>query len=65
MKPASLNKERLDEQIREQRLIHAEIESHRASLESVAYSAQDLINNSSNSRLAAKIQAKLSDVLTR
>lgn len=65
MKPASLNKERLDEQLREQRLIHAEIESHRASLESVAYSAQDLINNSSNSRLASKIQAKLSDVLTR
>lgn len=65
MRPASLNKERLDEQLREQRLIHAEIESHRASLESVAYSAQDLINNSSNSRLASKIQAKLSDVLTR
>lgn len=65
MKPASLNKERLEEQIREQRLIHAEIENHRGSLESVAYSAQDLINTSSNSRLASKIQSKLSDMLTR
>lgn len=65
MRPASLHKERLDEQLREQRLIHAEIESHRSSLESVAYSAQDLINTSSNSRLASKIKDKLSDVLTR
>lgn len=65
MKPASLNKERLEEQIREQRLIHAEIENHRGSLESVAYSAQDLINTSSNSRLTSKIQSKLSDMLTR
>lgn len=65
MRPASLNKERLEEQLREQRLVQAEIESHRTSLESVAYSAQELINTSSNARLASKIQAKLSDVLTR
>lgn len=66
MRPASLIKERLDEQMSEQRLIHADVEGHRASLESVAYTAQDVINTSMNNpRLQSKLQAKLSDMLTR
>ncbi|XP_052120461.1 dystonin isoform X27 [Frankliniella occidentalis] len=64
-RPASLIKERLEEQIREHRLLQAEIDSHKASVESVARSAQELVNTASNSRLAKKIETKLHDVTSR
>jgi type II secretory pathway component PulM len=65
MRPASLLKERLEEQIREHRLLHADVDNHRPSVESVAQSAQELVSTASNARLAKKIETKLRDVTTR
>lgn len=61
----SLHTERLAEQIREFRLLQSDIDTHRASVDSVAHSTQELMINSSNPRLAKKIEVKLKDVMTR
>ena len=65
MRPASLIKERLQEQVREHRGLLADLESHRASLDSVTVAAQDLMTTASNARLAKKIEMKLQDVISR
>jgi hypothetical protein len=65
MRPASLLKERLEEQIREHRLLQTDVDSHRPSVESVAQSAQELVATASNARLAKKIETKLRDVTSR
>lgn len=65
MRPASLIKERLQEQVREHRSLLADLESHRASLDSVTLAAQDLMTTASNARLAKKIEQKLQDVISR
>lgn len=65
LRPASLIKERLQEQVREHRGLLADLESHRASLDSVTVAAQDLMTNASNARLARKIEQKLQDVISR
>nr|CAD7258245.1 unnamed protein product [Timema shepardi] len=65
MRPVSLNKERLEEQLREHRLLQAEVDSHRASVESVTQSAEELVTNASNARLAKKIETKLRDLQSR
>jgi type II secretory pathway component PulM len=65
MRPASLQKERLEEQLREHRLLHSDVDNHRPSVESVAQSAQELVATASNARLAKKIETKLRDVTTR
>lgn len=62
-RPASLIKERLQEQIREHRGFLADLESHQASIESVTASANDLTATASNARIAKKIQSKLQDVI--
>ncbi|XP_031629806.1 dystonin isoform X14 [Contarinia nasturtii] len=62
-RPASLIKERLQEQIREHRSLLADLESHQASIESVTASANDLTATASNARIAKKIQGKLQDVV--
>ncbi|XP_050437249.1 dystonin isoform X15 [Adelges cooleyi] len=64
-RPVSLHPERLSEQIREYRLLQSDIDTHRASVDSVAHSTQELMINSSNPRLAKKIEIKLKDVTTR
>ncbi|XP_053979643.1 dystonin isoform X39 [Hylaeus volcanicus] len=64
-RPASLQKERLEEQQRDQRLLQADLDSHRLSVESVASSARDLLTNSSNARIAKRIEGKLKDVQGR
>ncbi|XP_044737986.1 dystonin isoform X15 [Chrysoperla carnea] len=64
-RPASLNKERLEEQIREQRLLQADIDSHRPSVDSITKTAHELISNASNARVAKKIEQKLHDVKSR
>ncbi|XP_017877780.1 microtubule-actin cross-linking factor 1 isoform X27 [Ceratina calcarata] len=64
-RPASLLKERLEEQQRDQRLLQADLDSHRLSVEAVSTSAQDLLTNSSNARIAKRIEAKLKDVQGR
>ncbi|XP_046140944.1 dystonin isoform X21 [Osmia bicornis bicornis] len=62
---ASLQKERLEEQQRDQRLLQADLDSHRLSVEAVASSARDLLTNSSNARIAKRIEGKLKDVQGR
>ncbi|XP_072153558.1 microtubule-actin cross-linking factor 1 isoform X36 [Bemisia tabaci] len=64
-RPASLHKERLEEQLREHKVLQSDIDSHRTSVDSVAYSAQELISTASNPRLAKKIESKLRDVTSR
>lgn len=64
-RPASLNKERLEEQVREQRLLQSDLDSHRPSVESITSTAMDLVTNSSNARIAKKIESKLVDVKSR
>lgn len=65
MRPTSLNKDRLDEQLREHRVLVADIESHRPSFESINESAAALIANPDNARVARKIEAKMKDLNTR
>ncbi|KAK7865644.1 hypothetical protein R5R35_006900 [Gryllus longicercus] len=65
LRPASLSKERLEEQLREHRLLQSDVDSHRPSVESVTQSAQELVATASNPRLAKKIDAKLHDVIAR
>ncbi|XP_065222471.1 microtubule-actin cross-linking factor 1 isoform X5 [Planococcus citri] len=64
-RPASLHKERLEDQMREHRVLRADVDSHRTSVDSVTQSAQQLINTASNPRLAKKIETKLRDVVSR
>ncbi|XP_076629248.1 dystonin-like protein short stop isoform X11 [Colletes latitarsis] len=64
-RPASLQKERLEEQQRDQRLLQADLDSHRLSVEAVAGSARDLLTNSNNTRIAKRIEGKLKDVQVR
>lgn len=64
-RPASLIKERLQEQCREHKQLMVDLDSHRASLDSVGSSAHDLMANASNARLAKKIEIKLNDVNSR
>lgn len=64
-RPASLIKERLQEQIREHRLLLADLESHQASIESVTASSNDLTATASNARIAKKIQDKLQSVVAK
>lgn len=64
-RPASLIKERLDEQLREHRVFTADIDTHRASVDNVTLAASELISSSSNTRVAKKIETKLNDVRTR
>lgn len=51
--------------MREQRVFQADLDSHRASVDTVAHSAQEIIHNASNPRLAKKIETKLRDVTSR
>ncbi|XP_076765744.1 dystonin-like protein short stop isoform X7 [Xylocopa sonorina] len=64
-RPASLQKDRLEEQQRDQRLLQADLDSHRLSVEAIASSAHDLLTNSSNARIAKRIEGKLNDVQSR
>lgn len=51
--------------MREHRVLRADIDSHKVGVDSVAQSAQELINTASNPRLAKKIETKLRDVVSR
>lgn len=64
-KPASLIKERLEEQLREHRVFQSEIDTHISSVDSVYMSASELIVSTSNARIAKKIETKLNDVKNR
>lgn len=60
--PASLIVEKLLEQIREHQFIISDLETHRASLNSVTESAKELLKVPSNARLAKVIETKLLNV---
>jgi dystonin len=64
-RPASLIKERLMEQIREHRVLLADVDSHRAGVEKVSQSAQELLATASNPRVAKKVETKCKEVTTR
>lgn len=55
----------MEEQQREQRLLQADLDSHRLSVETITANAQDLLLNSSNVRIAKRIESKLKDVQSR
>lgn len=64
-RPASLIKQRLQDQIREHRALMADLESQHTSLESVTMATKDLLATASNARIAKKTEAKLQDVVSR
>lgn len=64
-RPTSLNKDRLDEQLREHRLLLSDIDSHRPSFESINEASAALIANPDNARVARKIEAKMKDMNSR
>lgn len=64
-RPASLIKERLEEQLREHRVFQSDIDTHISSIDSVYLSASELIASSSNARVAKQIENKLNDVKIR
>lgn len=64
-RPASLIKERLQDQIRDHRALMADLESHNASIQSVTVAAKDLMATASNARVAKKTEDKLRDVVGR
>lgn len=64
-RPASLVKERLDEQVRELRLLLSDVSNRRGSLETVVSQAKSLVAQATNPRLAKRIDTKLKDILSR
>ncbi|XP_043064235.1 dystonin isoform X47 [Drosophila ficusphila] len=62
LRPASLIKERLQEQIREHKVLLADLQSHQASIDSVQISAKHLLASASNARIAKKVESNLNDV---
>jgi dystonin len=54
-----------DEQIREVKMLQADIDSHRPSIESMARSADDLFRSGGGARVSKKVERKLKDVLSR
>ncbi|CAH2249192.1 jg21743 [Pararge aegeria aegeria] len=65
VKPASLIRERLDEQVREQRLSHSEIEARRPTLNKLLSSARDAALTPSNARIAKKLEQRAEDIYAR
>ncbi|XP_022239565.1 microtubule-actin cross-linking factor 1-like isoform X12 [Limulus polyphemus] len=63
-KAISLIRERLDEQIREHKVLQTDIDSQKPSISAVTDLAKDL-TDSSNQRLAKKVESKVKDINTR
>ncbi|XP_060807173.1 dystonin isoform X16 [Amyelois transitella] len=64
-KPASLIRERLDEQVRAQRLAHAEVEARRPTLAKLVRAARDAALTPSNARIAKKLEQRAEDIYAR
>ncbi|XP_075985151.1 dystonin-like protein short stop isoform X31 [Anticarsia gemmatalis] len=64
-KPASLIRERLDEQVREQRLSLAELEARRPTLAKLLANARDAALTPSNARIAKKLEQRAEDIYAR
>ncbi|CAG9792786.1 unnamed protein product [Diatraea saccharalis] len=65
MKPASLIRERLDEQVREQRITHGEVEARRAALAQLLTAARDAARAPSNARIARKLEQRAEEIYAR
>ncbi|XP_022123578.2 dystonin isoform X29 [Pieris rapae] len=64
-KPASLIRERLEEQIREQRISQAEVEGRRAALGQLQAAAREAALTPSNARIANKLEQRAQDIFSR
>ncbi|XP_047520508.1 dystonin isoform X20 [Pieris napi] len=64
-KPASLIRERLEEQIREQRISQAEVEGRRAALAQLQAAAREAALTPSNARIANKLEQRAQDIFLR
>ncbi|XP_063369716.1 dystonin [Cydia amplana] len=64
-KPASLIRERLDEQVREQRIAHSSLEARRATLGKLLGQVRDAAANPSNARIAKKLEQRAEDIYNR
>ncbi|XP_026332684.1 uncharacterized protein LOC113239782 isoform X5 [Hyposmocoma kahamanoa] len=64
-KPASLIRERLDEQVREHRLAQNELEARRPTLAKLVSSARDAALNPSNARIAKKLEQRAEEIYAR
>jgi DNA repair exonuclease SbcCD ATPase subunit len=62
MKPASLIRDRLDDQIRGLKVLQADVASHEPSIHKMYESAQHFIQSSSNVRETKKIETKVKEV---
>lgn len=58
-------KDRLEDQIRELRLLLSDIDTHRDTVDGVVNQAKALVGQQSNHRLAKRVETKLKDVLSR
>jgi dystonin len=61
-KPASLIPDRLDEQIRQLKLLEADVDSHETSIQKMFQVAQEFIKSGKNSQEAKKIDAKVTEI---
>ncbi|XP_037076956.1 microtubule-actin cross-linking factor 1, isoforms 1/2/3/5-like [Pollicipes pollicipes] len=64
LKPASLNRDRLTEQVQEQRLLQTDIDSHQPGVDQIQRSARQLLETPSNARIAKKIEENLRELTT-
>ncbi|XP_047540107.1 dystonin isoform X9 [Vanessa atalanta] len=64
-KGASLIRERLDDQVREQRLALSELEARRPTLHKLLASARDAALTPSNARIAKKLEQRAEDIYAR
>lgn len=62
MKPASLIRDRLDEQIRQVRVLQADIDSHEQSIQKMYHAAQDFVQSAKNVRDSKKVETKVKEV---
>lgn len=65
MKPASLVRERLNEQMRLVQVLQADVDSHEGAMQKMNQSAQEFVQSSKNVRESKKIETKVKEVQTK
>jgi len=65
MKPASLIRERLDDQIRQVKLLQADVDSHESSIQKMYHAAQEFVQSAKNVRESKKIETKVKEVQSK
>ena len=64
-KPASLIRDRLDEQIRQLKALQADVASHESGIQKMYQAAQEFVQSSKNVRESKKIESKVKEVQTK